>query len=76
MKDSFKDIWNHELVLEATNASIAAENVPEGCSVIPQGIATLGNFFYRFNFLNILLLTIFLFVLCFFLNKILVVTNI
>ncbi|CAB3244736.1 unnamed protein product [Arctia plantaginis] len=41
MKDSFKDIWTNELVLEATNASIAALNVPEGQSVIPQGIATL-----------------------------------
>ncbi|KAJ8714548.1 hypothetical protein PYW07_002773 [Mythimna separata] len=41
MKDSFKDIWTNELALEATNASIAAQNVPEGQSLIPQGIATL-----------------------------------
>ncbi|CAH0588039.1 unnamed protein product [Chrysodeixis includens] len=41
MKDSFKDIWTNDLVLEATNASIAALNVPEGQSIIPQGIATL-----------------------------------
>ncbi|XP_075979445.1 elongator complex protein 1 [Anticarsia gemmatalis] len=41
MKDSFKDIWTNELVLEATNASIAALNVPEGQSIVPQGIATL-----------------------------------
>lgn len=42
MKDSAKDIWTNELVLEATNASIAAQNIPEGQSLIPQGIATLG----------------------------------
>ncbi|XP_047028993.1 putative elongator complex protein 1 [Helicoverpa zea] len=41
MKDSFKQIWTNELVLEATNATIAAQNVPEGQSIIPQGIATL-----------------------------------
>ncbi|CAH2982016.1 unnamed protein product [Chilo suppressalis] len=41
MKDSFKDIWTNELVIESTNAVIAAQNVPEGSSVIPQGIATL-----------------------------------
>lgn len=44
MKDSFKDIWTNELVLEATNATIAAQNIPEGQSIIPQGIATLGEF--------------------------------
>lgn len=44
MKDSFKDIWTNELVLEATNAQIAAHNVPEGINVIPLGIATLGKF--------------------------------
>lgn len=44
MKDSFKDIWTNELVLEATNASIAAQNVPEGQSIIPSGIATLGEY--------------------------------
>lgn len=42
MKDSFKQIWNNEFALEAINAAIAAENVPEGSSMIPQGIATLG----------------------------------
>ncbi|XP_063627184.1 putative elongator complex protein 1 [Cydia splendana] len=41
MKDSFKDIWTNELVIEATNAAIAALNVPEGCSVLPQGIGSL-----------------------------------
>ncbi|CAH0724919.1 unnamed protein product, partial [Brenthis ino] len=41
MKDSFKQIWNNEFALEAVNAAIVAENVPEGSSVIPQGIATL-----------------------------------
>uniref|UniRef100_A0A1E1VXL1 Elongator complex protein 1 n=1 Tax=Pectinophora gossypiella TaxID=13191 RepID=A0A1E1VXL1_PECGO len=42
MKDSFRDIWTSELVLEATNASIAAQNVPEGGpAVIPQGLASL-----------------------------------
>ncbi|GBP91737.1 A disintegrin and metalloproteinase with thrombospondin motifs 7 [Eumeta japonica] len=41
MKDSFKQIWTNELVLEATNASIAALNIPEGSSVNLQGIATL-----------------------------------
>lgn len=43
MRESFREIWTDELVLEATNAHIAAQNVPEGCSIIPQGIATLGN---------------------------------
>lgn len=43
MKDSFKEIWTDELVLEATNAVIAAQNVPDGGpAVIPQGIASLG----------------------------------
>lgn len=42
MKDNFKQIWNNEFALEAIKASIAAENVPEGSSIIPQGIATLG----------------------------------
>lgn len=55
MKDSFRDIWTNELVLEATNASIAATNVPEGCSVLPQGIATLGKG-KCFKILNTLLL--------------------
>ncbi|XP_045484164.1 putative elongator complex protein 1 [Pieris rapae] len=42
MKDSFKQIWTHNFVIEATNAVIAAEqNVPEGGSIIRQGIATL-----------------------------------
>ncbi|XP_046966489.1 putative elongator complex protein 1 [Vanessa cardui] len=41
MKDSLKQIWSNEFTLEATNAVIAAENVSEGSSVIPQGIATL-----------------------------------
>ncbi|KAM3965504.1 elongator complex protein 1 [Aphomia sociella] len=41
MKDSFGEIWTNELVIEATNASIAALNIPEGSSVIPQGIASL-----------------------------------
>lgn len=41
MKDSFKDVWTSDLVLEATNAEIAARNVPEGFSVAPQGIASL-----------------------------------
>ncbi|XP_013183864.1 elongator complex protein 1 isoform X2 [Amyelois transitella] len=41
MKDSFKEIWTNELILEATNAAIAAQNVPEGAHVILQGIATL-----------------------------------
>ncbi|KAF9422466.1 hypothetical protein HW555_001864 [Spodoptera exigua] len=41
MKESFKEIWTNEFVLEATNASIAAQNVPEGQSIIPQGIASL-----------------------------------
>lgn len=41
MRESFKDIWTNELVLEATNASIAAMAIPEGQSVLPQGIATL-----------------------------------
>ncbi|XP_052742615.1 putative elongator complex protein 1 isoform X2 [Bicyclus anynana] len=41
MKESFKEIWSNEFTLEATNAAIAAENVPDGCSVIPQGMATL-----------------------------------
>ncbi|CAH2087106.1 unnamed protein product [Euphydryas editha] len=43
MKDSLKCIWSNAFTLEATNAAIAAENVPEGYSVIPQGIATLEN---------------------------------
>lgn len=42
MKDSLRTIWTSELVLEATKAEIEARNVPEGCHVIPQGIATLG----------------------------------
>ncbi|XP_072938370.1 putative elongator complex protein 1 [Epargyreus clarus] len=41
MKDNFKEIWNNNLVLEATNARIAAENAPEGQSIIPQGVAAL-----------------------------------
>lgn len=44
MKDSLKTIWSNAFTLEATNAAIAAENVPEGSSIIPQGIATLGKF--------------------------------
>lgn len=46
MKESFKQIWNNEFALEAIKASIAAENVPEGSSVIPQGIAALGMLCY------------------------------
>lgn len=43
MKDSFKEIWTDELVLEATNAIIATQNIPDGGPVvIPQGIASLG----------------------------------
>lgn len=43
MKDSFKEIWTNELVLEATNAVIAAQSAPDGGPVvIPQGIASLG----------------------------------
>lgn len=49
MKDSFREIWTNELVIEATNAVLAAQNVPEGCSVVPQGIATLGNRHYSLN---------------------------
>ncbi|XP_038221974.1 putative elongator complex protein 1 [Zerene cesonia] len=42
MKESFKQIWTNNLVIEATNAVITAEqNVPEGGSVIKQGIAAL-----------------------------------
>ncbi|CAK1542238.1 unnamed protein product [Leptosia nina] len=42
MKDSFKQIWTNNLVIEATNAVITAEqNIPEGGSIIRQGIATL-----------------------------------
>ncbi|XP_034833485.1 putative elongator complex protein 1 [Maniola hyperantus] len=41
MKDSLKEIWSNKFTLEATNAAIVAENVPEGCTVIPQGMATL-----------------------------------
>ncbi|KAG6444956.1 hypothetical protein O3G_MSEX003635 [Manduca sexta] len=41
MKDSFKDIWTNELVIESTNAFITAQDVPEGVSFIPQGIASL-----------------------------------
>lgn len=41
IKDNLKEIWTNELVIEATNASIAAQNTPEGCNLIPQGIASL-----------------------------------
>ncbi|XP_039758294.1 putative elongator complex protein 1 [Pararge aegeria] len=41
MKESFKEIWSNTFTLEATSAAVAAENIPEGCSVIPQGMATL-----------------------------------
>lgn len=41
MKESLKDIWTNELVLEATNASVAAQNIPDGFNAIPQGIASL-----------------------------------
>lgn len=44
IKDSFKDIWTNELVIEATTAAIAAQNVPEGSNAILQGIATLGKY--------------------------------
>lgn len=44
MKDSFKEIWTNELIIESTNALIAAENTPEGSSAVPQGIASLGKF--------------------------------
>ena len=49
MNESAKDIWTNELVLEATNASIAAQNVPEGQNLIPLGIATLGEFDFCVN---------------------------
>lgn len=44
MKDSLKDIWTNELLIEATSAAIAAQNVPEGCSILPQGIGSLGKY--------------------------------
>lgn len=47
MKDSFKDIWTNELILEATNALIAAMDVPEGTNVVIQGIASLGKTYHH-----------------------------
>ncbi|XP_045501016.1 putative elongator complex protein 1 [Colias croceus] len=42
MKESFNQIWTNNLVIEATTAVIAAElSLPEGVSIIKQGIATL-----------------------------------
>ncbi|KAL4704458.1 hypothetical protein ACJJTC_019557 [Scirpophaga incertulas] len=41
MKDSFKEIWSNDFLIESTNAYIAAQNVSDGCSIIPQGVATL-----------------------------------
>lgn len=45
MKDSFKDIWTNDFMLEATNATITAHNISEGSSVLPPGIASLGKFY-------------------------------
>ncbi|XP_028167442.1 elongator complex protein 1 [Ostrinia furnacalis] len=40
MKDSFRDIWTNDLVMEATKATIAAQTGPETGSKL-EGIATL-----------------------------------
>lgn len=39
MKDSFRDIWTDELLIEATRAATEAATA----DMLPQGIAALGN---------------------------------
>ncbi|CAH2049362.1 unnamed protein product, partial [Iphiclides podalirius] len=41
MKDSFKEIWTNELVLQAAKAAVDAENIPEGSNIIADSLSFL-----------------------------------
>lgn len=44
MKESFKEIWTHDLVIQASKAAKDAENIPEGSNIIADSLSFLGKY--------------------------------